>query len=217
MHTVYHDVPSDAQGRVQNFALGDAPNTYRKLATIYNFFPHHDLPWPREIIKACREIDDLFMLGWVRNVYKINQYTAYFDRYVCAVGTHCTRHGQRHSDFVRFPVIVGDDYGSMIPFEILDILEGPQPIKSLPGTLQLFGWDWYWKVKESSYYQRHDDLWGKSEEQQRLELENSYQEGQARKWNALRQRVSDAWDDEMSNFGTAQVGWTPRVIKGGRS
>jgi hypothetical protein len=183
----------------------ELPLEVKRLHTSYNFFPSLSLPHPTHYISELRAVDELFMLGWVRNVYKVDGRVMYFDRYVTAVGDHVTRHGGVHPDFQRHPVNVSTlEYGDLRPFEILDIMEGPELVKGLPGKLDYFDNLYVQSLLEACYDQRRRDLWGwtKTEEQIKLEEDNRRAAREEKRWSWLYKQVDAAWEDEFRTFGT---------------
>ena len=123
--------------------VNETSEDWTKLDTVYYVLPAGDcLPVPaRYILDACRRVDPGYMLMSVRNVYR-NPHGSihYFDRYVTALGDDGTRMDKPHPDFLRFEVRYPFRYTGVRPHEILDIWEGDEVVKGLPGAYLPFTW-----------------------------------------------------------------------------
>lgn len=127
-------------GRV---AITETSEDWKKLDTVYYVLPAGDLlPLPAKyILDGCRRVDPGYIVMAVRNVYR-NPHgrILYFDRYVTALGDDGTRMDAPHRDFLRYQIRYPIGYQGMRPHEILDIWEGDETVKGLPGKFVPFTW-----------------------------------------------------------------------------
>lgn len=129
-------------------ALQETGELWKKLDTVYYVLPFDNiLHLDTGVLNACRWVDPGYMLLAVRNVYR-NPHGSihYFDRYVTALGDDGNRMDQPHPDFRRFQIRYPLRYHGLRPHEILDIWEGDETIKGLPGAFVPFGWAQYTDV-----------------------------------------------------------------------
>ncbi len=127
-------------GRVR---LTAGSEDWKKLDTVYYVLPAGGLlPLPpKYIVDACRRVDPGYIVMAVRNVYR-NPHGSihYFDRYVTALGDDGTRMDTPHRDFLLYQIRYPYNYRGMRPHEILDIWEGDETVKGLPGAFLPFTW-----------------------------------------------------------------------------